>query len=167
MGQLLLRNIIIKAQHCIPSAVCGTLRWLVVCRMKLSEADVLQLLAEDFQISARVLAQGEEVVPRFRIFTSEGEFLILVQMLDDPADRERRMGLVAGFMAWKMATAFVVSGETITPDAVFSVYVTREIAFGQMRLVDRRSKTLGRGNVLLDHDCDPTYRLMLPSEQTI
>ena len=134
--------------------------------MKLCEADVLKLLAEDFQMSARVIAQGEEVVPRFRIFTSEGEFLILVQMLDDPADRERRMRLVAGFMAWKMATSFVVSGETITPDAVFSVYVTRDIAFGQMRLVDRRSKTLGRGTALLDHDCDPAYHLMLPAGQS-
>lgn len=129
----------------------------------LSDADILQLLGEEFAMSARIVAQGEEVVPRFRIFSSEGEYLVPTRMLGDPADRDSRQRLVAGFMTWKMAHSFVVSGETVKPDAVFSVYVTRDMAFGQMRLLDRQSKTLGRGTVLLDYDCDPAYRLMLQS----
>ncbi len=86
----------------------------------LSDAEILQLLADEFQMSARVRAQGEEV-PRFRIFTPDGDYLILVQMLDDPADRERRLHLVAGFMAWKMASAFIVSGENTDPAGIFSL----------------------------------------------
>ena len=67
----------------------------------------------------------EEVVPRFRVVCPEGDWTVFVPLPDDVSERERRMKLLSGFMAWKSATAFVVSSELIEPDVKLTAAVTR------------------------------------------
>ena len=74
-----------------------------------------RMLTEEMEWSERVVAKDTDVVPRFRLITPDGDYHILVQMKDDELDRLARLKLVAGFMAWKMASAFIVSGENYGP----------------------------------------------------
>ena len=57
--------------------------------------------------------------------TPEGDWTLFVPLPDDVAERERRMRLLYGFMAWKSATAFVLSTELKLPDVVLAAAVTR------------------------------------------
>jgi hypothetical protein len=60
-----------------------------------------------------VVRDGHEVAPAWRIFTPNGDFLILTRFdPDKPEQRERAFALMPRFMAWKMATAFVLTAET-------------------------------------------------------
>jgi hypothetical protein len=52
-------------------------------------------------MSERILRDGKEAVTRFRMFTPEGQFVIFVPLADDAGGRDRHMGLIAGFMAWR------------------------------------------------------------------
>jgi hypothetical protein len=62
----------------------------------------------------RILApDGHEVVPAWRILAPDGDFIILTQFdPDKPEQRERAFALVPRFMAWKLATGFVLTAET-------------------------------------------------------
>ena len=45
--------------------------------------DLQAKLQEELQRSERIIMDGHEVVPRFRVITAEGDYHILVQMPDD------------------------------------------------------------------------------------
>ena len=56
---------------------------------------------------------GAEVVPAWRITAPEGSFLVLTWFdTDKPEQRERVLFLISRFMAWRMATSFVLTAET-------------------------------------------------------
>ena len=60
-----------------------------------------------------IARDGHEVVPAWRILAPDGDFLILTQFDPDrPEQRERAFALVPRFMAWKLATGFVLTAET-------------------------------------------------------
>jgi hypothetical protein len=77
-------------------------------------------LLEELQFSVGIVLGGEEVVPRFRVICHDGDWTIFVPLSDDIGERQRRMQLVYGFMAWKSAVAFVMSSELKVPDCVIA-----------------------------------------------
>lgn len=101
------------------------------------------VLLEELQFSVAVVLSREEVVPRFRVFGDDGEWVIFVPLPDELSERERRMRLVAGFMAWKSATRFVVSGELIEPDLVYACGIARDGAVMAGRQVVRKPLSVG------------------------
>jgi hypothetical protein len=71
------------------------------------------LMLEQLAISRRIIEDGQEVVPACRITTPDGNYLIMTRF--DPAkpeQRENTVVLISRFMAWKMATSFVLTAET-------------------------------------------------------
>jgi hypothetical protein len=96
-----------------------------------------KVLLEELGVSEAIVRDGHEVIPRFRIFTADGDFVILLPLSEDTADRHRRIQLVGHFMAWKMATSFVISGELHAPDAISSFFVGRGERAGLFRLIER------------------------------
>ena len=98
---------------------------------------IFDFLIDEMAMSEGIVRDGNEVVPRLRIFTPEGQFVIFVQLPDDARERDRLMKLVARFMAWKMAIAFVLSAEMRSPDAITSFAVTRSERHGIMRRINR------------------------------
>ena len=67
----------------------------------------------------RIVEDGAEVVPGWRITMLEGSFLILTRFdTDKPEQRERALFLISRFMAWRMATSFVLTAETWLGSAV-------------------------------------------------
>jgi hypothetical protein len=62
------------------------------------------LMLEQLEISRRIVADGHENVPAWRIETPDGAWLILTRF--DPAkpwQSDRALYLVRRFMAWKFA----------------------------------------------------------------
>lgn len=85
-----------------------------------------EVVLEELRFSVAIVLSGEEVVPRFRVICPEGDWTVFVPLPHDVPERERRMKLLYGFMAWKSATAFVMSTELKVPDVVLAAAVTRE-----------------------------------------
>jgi hypothetical protein len=72
-----------------------------------------ELMLHDLAGALAIVRDGREVVPAWRILTPEGDFLILTRFdPDKPDQRERMLALVPRFMAWKLATAFVLTADT-------------------------------------------------------
>jgi hypothetical protein len=70
-------------------------------------------MLEELARGLRVVRDGHELVPAWRIITPEGRFMILTRFdPDKPDQREEMLTLVPRFMAWKLATSFVLTAET-------------------------------------------------------
>ena len=71
------------------------------------------LMLADLARALQIVQGGHEVVPTWRILAPDGDFVILTRFdPDKPEQRERAFALMPRFMAWKMATAFVLTAET-------------------------------------------------------
>lgn len=100
-------------------------------------------LLHELRFSAGIVLSREEVVPRFRVFAPEGDWTVFVPLPDDIGERQRRMQLIYGFMAWKSATAFIMSTELIKPDCVLSAGIGRSDVLIAARPILRKPLTLG------------------------
>jgi hypothetical protein len=69
-------------------------------------------------------------VPSWRILSPEGVFVIVTRFdPDKPDQREQMLALVARLMAWKLATAFVLTTESwLGPERTRSGAVNRRVA---------------------------------------
>lgn len=133
------------------------------------DSDAMRGLIEDeLRFSASIVLAREEAVPRFRIeVPGEKGYMLFVPLPDDAGERTRRLELVAAFMAWKGANAFVMSSELQVPDALISVAVTRDEALGAARMVLRKPLTIGRVEWLSRSQIGDEIPAMLPSRQAI
>lgn len=100
-------------------------------------------MLEELRLSVGIILSGEEVVPRFRVTTPEGDWTVFVPLPDDMAERQRRMQLLYGFMAWKGATGFIMASELMEPDCVVVGGVTREEVLMVSRPILRKPLTVG------------------------
>jgi len=71
------------------------------------------IMLDHLAVARRAIEDGHELVPTWRIETPEGAFLIQTRFdPDKPEQRERPLFLISRFMAWKLATSFVLTTET-------------------------------------------------------
>ena len=71
------------------------------------------LMLADLERGLAITRDGHEVVPAWRVLAPDGDFVILTQFdPDKPQRRERAFALVPRFMAWKLATGYVLTAET-------------------------------------------------------
>lgn len=101
------------------------------------------LLLDELRLSAGIVLAREEVVPRFRVMCPEGDWTVFVPLPNDIGERQRRMQLIYGFMAWKSATTFVMSTELVVPDCVLSAGIGRSEVLIVARSIFRKPLTLG------------------------
>ena len=132
--------------------------------MRLNEGTDLQdVLLFELRMSEQIVRDGHEVNPRFRIFTPSGHFIILLPLSDDASERQRRMRLVGLFMAWKLATGFVLSSELHEPDAISAFGVSRNERQGLMRRIDRGAPiSFGETTELGEADIEQGLVALLP-----
>jgi hypothetical protein len=72
-----------------------------------------ELMLADLERGLKIVRDGHEVVPAWRVLAPDGDFLILTSFdPDKPGQRERAFALVPRFMAWKLATGYVLTAET-------------------------------------------------------
>ena len=99
---------------------------------------------EELRLSCAIVLAREEVVPGFRVMTLEGDWTVFVPLPEDVRERERRMPLVSGFMAWKLATSFILSSELTEPDGMLSAFVGRDVMCAWRSII---RKPLGVGAI--------------------
>jgi hypothetical protein len=134
------------------------------------------VMLKDLERGLAIVRDGHEIVPAWRIFTPEDDFLILTRYdPDKPDQREQMMQLVPRFMAWKLATAFVMTAETwLGPErtrsgeeAVMAIGISYRERLGVIRRIRRTPVTsFGPPEWLPAESIDEGYARMLPSGQT-
>ena len=74
---------------------------------------IRDVMLEQLSVARRIVTDGHEVVPAWRIESPHGAWLILTRFdPDKPGQRDRATYLIKRFMAWKFAQAFVLTAET-------------------------------------------------------
>jgi hypothetical protein len=77
------------------------------------------IMLEQLAVARLIVEDGADVIPAWRITTPDGSFLVLTRFdHNKPGQRERALMLISRFMAWKLATSFVLTAETWLGSAV-------------------------------------------------
>lgn len=134
--------------------------------MQVKRINLLELVHSELCHSERLLRRGQRLHPRFLVLATERRFRIAVEMPDRGADWTHRLDLLRVFMSWKLANAFVVSMHSAALDALVAFAVSRSIAFGVARHIERdefgrmvrTSEPIG----LSCNDCAPEIVRLLP-----
>ena len=100
------------------------------------------IMLDQLAVARRIVEDGEEMTPAWRIETTEGAFLILTRFdTDKPEQRARAQTLISRFMVWKMATSFVLTAETWVgadgEDALFIIGVSRHERLAALQRIKR------------------------------
>ena len=130
------------------------------------------LMLEQLAIARRIVEDGHEVVPAWRIDTSEGAFLIVTPFdTAKPEQREHALFLISRFMAWKMATSFVFTAEPWLgaegEDALHIIGVSLHERLAVVQRIKRGDDvSFSQPMWLARHHVDDRYVAMLPRGQT-
>lgn len=131
------------------------------------------IILEQLARARRVIEDGHEMVPAWRITTPEGTFLICTRFdTDKPEQRERTLDLISRFMVWKMATSFVLTAETWLgaektrsgDEALLAIGVSRHERLAVLQRI-KRGDAVGFSEPmwLAPHHVDDQYFAMLPT----
>ena len=134
------------------------------------------LMLADLEHGLAIARDGHEVVPAWRVLAPDGDFLILTRFdPDKPEQRERAFALVPRFMAWKLATGFVLTAETwLGPErtrsgeeAVLTIGVSHHERMAVIRRIRRTPALSFAPPEWLPADAlDDAYFRLLPSGQS-
>ena len=131
------------------------------------------LMIDQIGAARTIVEDGAEVVPVWRINTPEGSYLVFTRFdHDQPEQRVRVLLLMSRFMAWKMATSFVLTAETwlggdITrsgDEALLAIGVSHRERLGLVqRITGRDPVSFGAPEWLMPDQIDETYFRLLPT----
>ena len=130
------------------------------------------IMLEQLGVARRIVEDGQEVVPAWRITTAEGTFLIFTRFdTTKPEQREHAISLISRFMVWKMATSFVLTAETWVgadgEDALFIIGVSRHERLAALQRIKRGDPiTFSEPMWLAPHHVEDRYFAMLPRGET-
>jgi hypothetical protein len=134
------------------------------------------VMLKDLERGLAIVRDGHEMRPAWRIFTPDEDFLILTRFdPDEPDHRARAMALIPRFMAWKLATAFILTTETwLGPErtrsgeeAVAAIGISYHERLGVVRRIRRTPSVVFEPPEWLGPDqIDGGYLRMLPSGRT-
>ena len=114
-------------------------------------------------------------IPRWRIVCPGREYQVMTRFAETEANRARIARLLNGYMAWRMATGYILAGQTWLgaagtrdgDEALFAVGVTRSDALGAMCRIRRKPELSFSEIEWLDGpSVDEWYRLLLPLTDT-
>ena len=133
-------------------------------------------MLDQLTVARRIVEDGAEMTPAWRIETTEGAFLILTRFDTDKAEqRAKAMTLISRFMAWKMATSFVLTAETWLgaektrsgDEALLAVGVSRHERLAVLqRILRGDAVAFSTPMWLAPHHVDDQYFAMLPTGST-
>ena len=131
------------------------------------------IMLEQLAGARRVIEDGHEMVPAWRIATPEGTFLVFTRFdTDKPEQRKRALDLISRFMVWKMATSFVLTAETWLgaektrsgDEALLAIGVSRHERLAVLQRI-KRGDAVGFSEPmwLAPHHVEDQYCAMLPA----
>jgi hypothetical protein len=131
------------------------------------------IMLEQLAVARLIVEDGAEVIPTWRITTPGGSYLILTRFHTDKQEqRERALLLITRFMAWRMATSFVLTAETFLgpevtrsgEEALLVVGVSHHERLAAMQRLRRADVgTFGEVEWLEPEQVDDTYFKLLPT----
>ena len=131
------------------------------------------IMREQLAGARRVIEDGHEMVPAWRIATGEGNFVIFTRFDNDKDEqRERTLFLISRFTAWKMATSFVLTAETWLgaektrsgDEALLAIGVSRHERLAVLQRIRRGDAvSFSEPMWLAPHHVDEQYFAMLPA----
>jgi hypothetical protein len=131
---------------------------------------LVDIMLDQLAAARRIVEDGADVIPSWRITTPEGSFLILTRL--EAEQRERALYLISRFMAWKIATSFVLTAETwlgseVThsgDEALLVVGISHHKRLAAMQRL-RRADVVGFGEVewLTNEQVEEAYFKLLPT----
>jgi hypothetical protein len=132
------------------------------------------LMLEQLAVARRIIEDGQVVVPAWRIASPEGTFLIFTPFdTAKPEQRENAMFLISRFMAWKMATSFVFTGEPwLGADGEDALHIVGVSLHERLAVVQRIKRgdgddvSFSQPMWLARHHVDDRYIAMLPRGET-
>ena len=130
------------------------------------------LMLEQLAVARRIVENGEQVVPAWRIETPDGGFLILMPFdASKPELRDQRFLLIRRFMAWKMATSFVFTAEPwLGADGEDALHIIGVSLHERLAVVQRikhgEDVSFSQPMWLARHHVEDRYIAMLPRGQT-
>jgi hypothetical protein len=123
-------------------------------------------LLEELAFSEKVIRAGHEVVPRFRVFSHEGEFCVLVPLPGEADSRAQALRQVATFMAMKLASGFILACELVEPDALMALAVSRKGAEGYVMPIIREPLSFGAREQVDGTSAGSEILELLPAKET-
>ena len=144
---------------------------------------IRDVMLEQLSVARRIVSDGHEVVPAWRIGTPDGDWLILTRFdPDKPGQSDRALYLVRRFMAWKLAQSFVLAAETwldtrrtgvviersaTREEAVTAVGVSGSERLGVLQRIRRKGSDVEFGPLewLSPEQMDSTYWTLLPRRE--
>jgi hypothetical protein len=130
------------------------------------------IMLDQLAVARRIIEDGQEVVPAWRVETPEGAFLILARLdANKPDQREHTMVLISRFMAWKMATSFVLTAETWVgaegEDALLVIGVSHHERLAVVQRIRRgENVSFSKSMWLAPHHVDDRFAAVLPQGST-
>ena len=123
----------------------------------------------------RVVRDGAEVIPAWRITTGDGVYLVFTRFdHNEPAQADRLFGLMRDFMRWKQAVAFIVGievwvGPEVTregEEAICAIEVSCAGVQAVMQRISRKGGAVALGEVerLSTDQIDPMFAALLPAK---
>ncbi len=133
------------------------------------------MMLDQLAVARRIVEDDKEMTPAWRIETIEGAFLILTRFdTDKPEQRARALALIGRFMAWKIATSFVLTAEAWLgaqtrrgDEALLAVGVSRHERLAVMQRIQRgEAIAFSEPMWLAPHHVDDQYFALLPKGET-
>jgi hypothetical protein len=109
--------------------------------------DARQTILVELRISRKAIYAGDEVVPRFVIYSPEYIYVMKASLPDDDAERRERFRLIRLFMVWKSAVRFTFATELFTQNCLSIVLVSRDQVMGALQCFTREPLSI----------CDPVF----------
>jgi hypothetical protein len=134
---------------------------------------LIDIMIDQLSSTRMFVEDSGEAIPVWRIASPEGCYLVFTRFdHDKPEQRERVLLLMSRFMAWKMATSFVLTAQTwlgaeVThpgDEALLVVGVSRQERLGLVqRITGRAPVRFGTPEWLMPDQVDETYFRLLAS----
>ena len=133
------------------------------------------IMLDQIAVARQVVEGGQEVLPRWRIASGDGNFLITTQFNTDvPEQRLRALSLVRRFMVWKLATSYILTAQTWqgpagrrSDEALLVVGVSRHEQLAVIQRIERgETVSFDDPAWLSPHQVDREYFEMLPGGRT-
>ena len=130
------------------------------------------IMLDQLAVARRIIQDDQELVPAWRIETPEGVFLILARLdANKPDQREHALVLISRFMAWKMATSFVLTAEPWLgadgEDALLVIGVSHHERLAVVQRIRRHENvSFSKPMWLAPHHVEDRFAALLPKGMT-
>ena len=101
-------------------------------------------LEAELRVSRQILRHGIDVVPRFVMTGASGnQIVVLTNLATTGEKREKALDFLSTFMAFEMCASFIMAFQTINPQTLTGILVSRDGCYAATQEVDNLQQFFG------------------------